>query len=169
MAEALPERIRPVSLGRSGATLNGYLTLASLPRLAALASGTDGDVEVSIEFKLDEQQVPLVNGTLRTSIGLVCQRCLEPVSVCLDCTLAVAFPDHPETPIDERYEVAELDGDEVSLRELIEDELILSLPITPLHGDGEHCDATPDWQSDSNSNQQQQNPFSVLAELKILK
>jgi len=169
MAEALPERVCPVSLGRSGATLNGHLTLASLTRLAALASGTDGDVEVSIEFKLDEQQVPLVNGTLRTSIGMVCQRCLEPVSVCLDCTLAVAFPVHPETQINGRYEVAELDGNEVSLHELIEDELILSLPITPLHSDDEHCDATPDWQSDSNSNQLQQNPFSILAELKTLK
>jgi uncharacterized metal-binding protein YceD (DUF177 family) len=56
-------------------------------------------------------------------------------------------------------------GEPASLAEIITDEVLLALPIVPLHGGTSTCrPPVMDYQTPANS--QRENPFAVLAKLK---
>ena len=68
----------------------------------------------------------------------------------------------------EAYEPVEVDEHgEVNLLQLFEDELIISLPIVPLHAE-DACTVTEDDMTfgKRKPEQERQNPFAVLQELK---
>ena len=103
-----------------------------------------------------------------TRIALQCQRCLHPVDTTLEFDRRIRFVRGEE-------EAATLDADleddvlaltrALDLRELIEDELLLALPLVPRH---ELC-PTPLSVAEEDAPQSpddRPNPFAVLAGLK---
>lgn len=124
-----------------------------------------GRVTFRLEFTHDDgQKVSFIMGVIQATLKLVCQRCLggmefnidNPVylGVVPDRAAADRLPDDCE-PL--------MAGDEpVNLATLIEDELILALPITAMHDENE-CKATR-LLTEINS-KRPDNPFAVLRTL----
>jgi uncharacterized protein len=84
------------------------------------------------------------------------------------CFTPVQGPDIDELELPEAYEPVEVDEHgEVNLLQLFEDELIISLPIVPLHAE-DACTVTEDDMTFGKlkPEQERQNPFAVLQELK---
>lgn len=114
---------------------------AQLPRLRKLLHTDDGSVRVS--FRFGQQRVGYVTVELeyRFNFKLVCQRCLDPVEektshrvllvVLEDESMAASAP--------AGYEPIILSGERFQLAEVIEDELIVSLPLISRHARIEEC------------------------------
>jgi uncharacterized protein len=76
--------------------------------------------------------------------------------------------DSAQEEIPQRYDVVETDEHgEVNLRQLVEDELILALPLFPMHDEGQ-CDSNKVQMSwgEIEPEPEKPNPFAILQELK---
>jgi len=135
MSNWLPESVKPERLADTGGTLKGRVPLAEMARLATLVHETDGVVEVVVRSGVDLNGTRFLDIHLRTTLTLVCQRCLDPMSVPVDTRVALGLVNSVQEAeqLMERYEPLVLEEDTLVLRDLIEDELILALPIVALH------------------------------------
>jgi len=129
------------ALGGRQAELDGELDLASLPRLAGLLHSTAGSVRASLHFR--QRGVGALTATLSfdTTVELLCQRCLEPFAQPIDERLELMLVESgaSSASIPEGYEQVELDNGRLLPAGLIEDELIVSIPLVPKHARIEDC------------------------------
>jgi uncharacterized protein len=140
--------------------------LAELTGLRSLRAGVAGSARGHARFSR-EQGVAVAELTLHGSATLECQRCMRPMELPLDMVTRVAL-------IASEAEAARVPGDlepvlaaggRISIGELVTEELLLTLPIVPLHGDGALCAsaaAAPTAQQDGGETHR---PFGRLAEL----
>jgi uncharacterized protein len=145
----------------------GRLPLASMHRLREVLFDDHGEVAYSLEFDSDALRVPYVELRIDAQLPLQCQRSLQrfllPVSVVQRLGLLRASGDMDEAALPEGYEALELPEDGV-LRpaELVEDELILAVPVVPVDpGSGT---VERDWPVQPDE-EVRANPFAALASL----
>jgi len=105
--------------------------------------------------------------TVRGSATLECQRCMQPMSVPIERLVKVALV---TSEADVARVPAELEpvlapGGRISIGELITEELLLTLPIVALHGEGEPCTAAPAEAAAPEQGQDTHKPFARLADL----
>lgn len=170
MSGPIPVHIDPRKLVDRGIVLKGPVSSTKMTRLNALLDSPAGDVQVELEFGRDEQRIPMMRGHYQVDATLICQRCLEPVVIPLDSQCAVGFVESDEAArsLPGHYEPVILDDESLDLVSLIEDELLLALPVVPTHPIGT-CQHPPGFESDTAEPEDEAvkpNPFSVLAKLK---
>lgn len=147
----------------------GRLPLSSMARLRDALFDTEGEVAYSLEFDRDALQVPYVELRIDAQLPLQCQRTLKrflyPVNVVQRLGLVREDGDEAdEAALPEGYEALQVPADgEVRPVDLVEDELILAVPVVPVSPDSEVVER--DWpvQADEET---RANPFSALAALK---
>ncbi len=168
MEKQLEGEISPLKLARTGARLRGRIALARLPRLLACVERGGEGVELALEFSRDIEDRSLVQGTLRASVDLICQRCLEVFTQQLEIDVHLGFvtSDEEAKALPEGLEACLLTDGVVILETLIEDELLLGLPDVPLHP-REACPAGDKFRPlPANEKASEGNPFAVLGQLK---
>lgn len=131
----LPKYIQPLQCADHGASWQGHLPLTALPRLKELLADREGEVSVDLSAGRDAQKLPYIKGTLKANLHLACQRCLNcleyPVEVVVN--LSPVFNEKTAELLPEPYEPLVLTEDKILLSELVEDELLLNLPMIPKH------------------------------------
>ncbi|MGH8478831.1 MAG: YceD family protein [Gammaproteobacteria bacterium] len=134
----LPERIDSRYLAEREGRLSGHLSLARMERLRASLCCGEGTVFIDVRFQRDEQGRELAVGHVTARLPVPCQRCLEAMEIAIATPLRLAFTDAdaaaPAPPPD-GYDAVPLLGDTISLADLVEDELMLALPMAPMHED----------------------------------
>jgi uncharacterized protein len=160
MSDPLPDTIKPQSLIDNGGHIGGYCSLAKMDRLSALLSRNDGVVEANLDFGKDSQGIRFIKGRLQTELLLHCQRCLETVSYPVDLTAGEQVNDLPDS-----YDPLVIDAQSLSLTTVIEDELLLALPIVAKHQETECVSSVTSETGDSYTDEKP-NPFAELAQLK---
>lgn len=137
MSGRLPREIDPIRLADEGRRLQGDLPGEDLARLAALAPATEKPAPVSVDLSFGRSPggERWMRGSVRTRVGAVCQRCLGPMSIVLEARPMFVLRG-PGGTGDEDAESLVVDGP-VSLHELIEEELLLAMPMIPMHGENE--------------------------------
>ncbi|MCJ8167794.1 YceD family protein [Atopomonas sediminilitoris] len=166
----IPSQVDPRKLADRGAVIEGSLPLAPMSRLTSALVDGAGDVQVRLVFDRDEQNFIVLQGHFTVQAKMHCQRCLEPVTLPVeaDCHYAVVWSEEQGKALPKDYDALELGEEPLVLAELVEDELILALPIVPMH-DSENCQhpagfaAAPE---PSENEVKRSNPFDVLAQLK---
>lgn len=164
----IPSHIDPRKLAERGVTLEGELPLALLERLTDSLEDDRGVVRVTLSFGRDEQRAMVVHSSLNAEVRMVCQRCLEQVELPIhsECDYAIVAEGANTQHLPKQYDVLEVGEDPLDLLALVEDELLLALPIVPLHAP-EDCQAPgPDGSGSGEDEEKRSNPFSVLAQLK---
>lgn len=165
MLETLPEWIDSKRLAVKGHHLIGQVAISKLSqRLCDTLYDTDGYVQVDWKFLLDDKKRPTIFGNIKTQFQMLCHRCLTPVVIEVDTKIAlVVFNKEPslyeELPPD--YDAITLPNKPVSLLTLIENELILALPIVAKH---EICPSNQ-FQLPDEAIEQDDNPFHLLAKI----
>lgn len=170
MRARLPESIDPFQLASRGERLEGTIAISAMARLAPSIQDNAGDIHVTLEFGLDEMRQPMVQGTLSGTLSMTCQRCLEPMAQEIDTRflLGLVKNEYQMKRLSEEYEPLLVTDNSVSLTSMVEDEILLSLPIAPLHAP-EHCSQAVVTQTAQNTNAESEdrpNPFAVLKNLK---
>ncbi|MBF8727914.1 YceD family protein [Pseudomonas putida] len=167
--DPIPPHVDPRKLADRGVTLSGSLPLADLERLCDPLSDDVGMVQAKFDFERDEQHTVVIHSELDVEVKMVCQRCLELVTLPIhsECTYAVVKEGANTQSLPKGYDVLELGEDPLDLQALIEEELLLALPIVPAHHP-EECQqpAGADELDSSKDEVSRSNPFSVLAQLK---
>ncbi len=180
--EPLPRLVDVRRLIASGGTIVAREPLSSFARLDDMLEGGEGGVDIELRFHIDHQKLRRIDGRVRAAVRVCCQRCLQPMPFEIDSSFAVAAvwsdEDAGHLPRDvDPYIVGEEPQD---LRELVEDELIVSLPYISYHDSGPCAEqalqrsdeqaardreiaAEKPQQDDASS---KANPFSVLEQLK---
>ena len=100
----------------------------------------DTPVAVQLNFGIDEQQIKFVAGHLEARLKLQCQRCMELFEYEMKCDFALAILDSEKEikSLPARYEPMIINDGVLSIVDMVEEELIVSLPIVPMH-DTENC------------------------------
>jgi uncharacterized protein len=171
MLVRLPELIDPNLLADRNAGIEGELPLRSFDRMADVLSNDVGNVAIKLVF-CREGKLASVEGHISTVLALKCQRCLESVEwpVSGDIKLGIVGSLELANSLPDGYEpLLLIDEGKIPLKNIVEDELLLSLPSIPKHqGD---C-LTPNIPDDKlqpthkTAKAPTENPFSILAELK---
>jgi len=134
------------ALARAAATVEGGWPLAGFERLGAdLFDEADAPPAGEVTYRAAGTQRPVHGGDPETwlalhaeaSVRLVCQRCLGPLAQQLQVDRRIRFVrDEQEAErLDEDSDddVLALPGGRLDLHVLVEDELILALPLVPRH------------------------------------
>lgn len=128
----------------AGASKQGVWPVADFPRLRDMLASDAGEVHYEIRGVRDERGRPSLRVTVRGTLQLRCQRCLEamPFEVLTDETLVLAgtLAEIHAEPADAHAADRVVAGREMPVRDLVEDELILAVPYAPRH---ESCTARP--------------------------
>ena len=149
--------------------LSGAINIAALERLSDLVAERDCNVEIEVVFAKEGKQA-VISGTVKTSLMLKCQSCLQPMPWPLDFNfklgVVASLPEADRLEID--CEPLMFNGEKISFNALIEDEILLALPDYPRHGyDCLKLSSSKSGDFDAQNNlTKTENPFSVLAKLK---
>jgi uncharacterized protein len=170
MSGQLPETIKPQSLVDNEGHVSGFTALDKMERLAALLENSAGTVETQLDFGRDARGIRFIRGSIRGELPLRCQRCLEAVTypVDIDLSLALVVSEDQADRLPEGYEPLFFDSTTLSLITLIEDELLLALPIVAMHPEDE-CSANKTAVSnraETDPALEKPHPFASLAQLK---
>lgn len=170
MSKCVPDFVNPFRAAESGQTIAGSVEFARMGRLVEAVENRDGSAEVRLSFAIDEQGVPHVRGRVRSEVVLICQRCLEPMTVPITIEMALGIVDSDEEAkrLPEHYEPLVVDGKPLTVSELIEDEILLALPAIPRHDDGvcAAANTASGEESSEESDASSASPFAVLSRLK---
>lgn len=136
---------------RGAGTLQGRFSLAELPRLAeSVLRAADAAGEAAVEWRVSgamqsSGRAPfVVDLGVDATLTLECQRCLQPMAVPLSIERRLRFVEGEDEAarLDEELEEDVLAlTHRLDLRALVEDELLLALPLVPRH---ETCPQLPD-------------------------
>ena len=126
----------------AGATQQGVLPLDGFPRLRDLLASDAGEVAYELQGLRDERGRPSLRLKVRGTLQVKCQRCLEAMPTRVDedelLVLASTQAEIDADPADAEAPDRLLAGKGMRVRELVEDQLILALPLAPRH---ERCKA----------------------------
>ncbi|HEY5719876.1 MAG TPA: YceD family protein [Gammaproteobacteria bacterium] len=130
-----------VALAAEGATATRRYRLREFPRLADVLAGSGGEAEARFRFVQAAAEVAGCELEVRADASLRCERCLEPFVETLRSATRLAFVAGKRAAggVPAGFEELALPSGLVSLRELVEDELLLSLPLVAKHGEGTAC------------------------------
>lgn len=136
MGKSLPDRVAPWQLAHWGQQVRGQVPFAPMPRLAKVLLNTPGKAEVELVFGCGERGRCYVHGRIEACLQLICQGCLCPMEWPLDIQVRLVLV-VTETGINgwpEDYEPWLVPWeDTASLWRLVEDEVLLALPIAARH------------------------------------
>jgi uncharacterized protein len=143
----------------------GSLELSQLPRLSSLVIPDDAEIRLKFEFTARLFDHPSISGHVETQLKLECQRCLEPMvlPIAIDFNLLIDASDEDVQAY--QMETVYSDDGYLDLYGVIEDELILALPLISMHEE-ETCNTH--WQPAAEPEVvvKKDNPFLVLKSLK---
>lgn len=151
--------------------VEGRLPLSSLTRLEASLLDTEGDVLFALDFDRDSLQVPYVELRIDAELPLQCQRSMErfmlPVQIVQRLGLIRDEADEAALPPGYEPLLVPEDG-ELRTAELVEDELILAVPVVPVKPGSEAVER--DWPAtqveEEPTGSSRVNPFAALSALK---
>ncbi|PCJ30572.1 MAG: DNA-binding protein [Gammaproteobacteria bacterium] len=171
MQQKLPIEIDPFRLAKSGLELEGSLALPSMPRLSGLLLENTGEVSIKMNFDTDVLGTPMMQGVFTAPVSLMCERCSMPMTYDLkvECLLGLIKIETQVEGLAEQYEPWIIEGDDpIRLSAVVEDELILALPLIPKHAHA--CLPKEAWSSgeeiEESESEEKVSPFAVLAALK---
>lgn len=168
----MPGSIDPHKLAKNQQSLQGKIEVATMERVCKLLANTQGIVNYSMQFSQDTEGYTCIAGKLDCILTQLCQRCLREFTQAITSSFLISpvKNDADAKQLPGEYEPVTLlmDG-KLNPVEIIEDELILALPIVPMHpyGAAECIEMAEEPVEDKA--QELNNPFQVLQKLNVKK
>ncbi|WP_216934790.1 MULTISPECIES: DUF177 domain-containing protein [unclassified Acinetobacter] len=179
-ANTFPAQIEPFKWAEQGYKWSGQLPLSRFVRIAREAVGSIDDQLINIDCKLSMDayhRIAWLDGHVETKVPMECQRCLETVVIELVSSFHLALVDDESLieRLDEDADFIVLGESEATtkgsidapasadLLALIEDELLLLMPLSPKH---EFCEHKHQPAIEEVVEEKRDNPFGALAALK---
>jgi len=172
--KALPQLLDPRKFAQQGIELKGFIELSALPRLAQLSVSEQAQIEVELQFEVDDQRHRLLRGKIEAKVQMSCQRCMEACDQHIkgNLNLGIVWDEEKAQQLPRSMDSWIAPEGVSDIYEVIEEELLLCLPMASYHDhqcvDVAHYhsgDDAPDETAEAEADQQN-NPFQVLKQLK---
>ena len=156
MANPLLERMSPAELAERAQVIEFKGCIGDFERLVGIVEADFAALEAEfrprdwrlapvtgrLEFAWQDmrKEFPAATGRLNAEMPAICQRCLEPFRMPLDVSLRTIFvsADAAMTDLPE-VEVWELQEEVLRLQDLVEESIVMALPLAPLHDTAGQC------------------------------
>jgi uncharacterized protein len=169
MMTLLPEYLDFAQKARNGCEIQGFWPINRLNRLAELVQPDEGNIEAELVFDQQGKQ-KVITGHVSASLKLTCQRCAQAMDYPLDAEfkLALISDEAHADRIPDDCEPFLLTDDRMSLPALLEEEILLAMPLVAMH---EHdCSdylqmQRKQEQEEAASAAEKENPFAALKDL----
>jgi uncharacterized protein len=150
-------------LADGGADIDFAVPLAELAGLRSPRAGVGGGVHGHAHFAR-EQGMPVADLAFSGTVSLQCQRCLQPMERSLErvSRIALIASESEAGRVPPEREPVLAAGGRISIGELLTEELLLLLPIVPLH---EERECEPAAAERLASGGETHRPFASLADL----
>jgi len=170
-----------LAFARDSRKLESVIAVRDFTRLCKSLTDSSGEIRYRIETGLKKSGRAFMRLEASGQLQLQCQRCMQDMTLPIDnqFELMIVESETEADQLGEEIDVLLLDEQLISLSDLIEDEILLNLPIIPKHAAGTDCAnnaskdvgaiaeqaITPADEAETND-KAKENPFAVLAELK---
>jgi uncharacterized protein len=175
LTEPLPRTVNPAQLATEGRVLEGSIPISRLERLADYLSESEGEVQFRLRFKKRKDRRIQITGSVTATVTMSCQYCLKPVSLAIEAKIALLIVsdesnEKEAAQLESDLDLMLMEGDKLEVVDIIEDDLILSLPMVARHlGEDGHtaCSEHLAYKGAGEEiKEDKPNPFAVLARLK---
>lgn len=171
MSVTLPESMDAWRMVTARRSFEGTLPVAAMSRLCEMLASNEGTVRFELDFGRDELDMSYVDVRVEASLSLICQRSLEPfmLPVAVHARLGLIRLESEEAGLPPGCEPLLVpENGRLNPVDVIEDELMLELPLIPINPDSSIPDEVTgrepeDFSADEGRSE---NPFAVLRELK---
>ncbi len=161
----LPKCFNPQAVTEHPLAFAGELPADSMTRLREAVISIGSPVTVDLHLAHTGSGCRM-EGKIACTLGLRCVRCLGEVQVRVDPDVRLMVGSIPggSAKVPEGYDLYEYEGSSLELAQLVEDELLLALPLVPRHVDISHCDqGMVAWlSSKERASGPARNPFAIL-------
>ena len=158
--------IDSLEFARAEEELRGTLPVVGLKRLEDILFDSTGALSYVLSGGRDELERPRLELKIQGPLHLQCQRCLERLDYALDVSsMLIVVPEGTRLPdeIDDPEGPDTIEANpELDVAALIEDEVLLSLPLAPRHAEGV-CESRLEQQDEA---AEEASAFAQLATLK---
>ena len=136
MQKKLPESVDFLKQVERNAGYEGAWPVSSFERLAEAICSNQGEVAARLKFTT-RAGTPCLDGYVQADLELRCERCLDPVMQHVESEFRFGLITNEAEAdlLPKEFEPLLVSDGEQSLVELVEDELLLSLPIVARHED----------------------------------
>jgi uncharacterized protein len=178
MSPGPADQVNAKELSARAAVIERHLDLPQLERVAQAGGLTGTRVDAQLRFGAFEGRTT-VDVRVEGTAMLECQRCLQPCPVAVDEAALVAIVREETDEVPDGYELFVGMPEQLSLSALIEEQVLLALPLVPVHEAGspeclssaaEKVPVAPDSAieavvSEEAAVEKKQTPFANLREL----
>lgn len=142
------------------------LDIEHFPRLKEAVYSVDSPFHFRIQGDINAAGQKEIKGSVAVDVSMICQRCLEPFQIRFDLPVHwIPVKDEADQElIGDDEAILLVEDDEINLLELLEDEVLLSLPLVPKHDESEACEGK-DYLDKLKPQEEVRQPFAELAEL----
>jgi uncharacterized protein len=174
----LPIRFDPEKFADHERKLEGPVATKGMLRLRENVLAANQNVDAKLEFSKGYYGYPLVSGEVKAQVVMRCERCLGEVDIELNPTFSVlvkpeedVIPHKEAENDDDEPDFHEYDGKSLVLSDLLEEELLLVLPLVPKHEDISLCDQDmvawlaandTDDEAQKTRSERAESPFAIL-------
>jgi uncharacterized protein len=164
---SIPRFVDARKFAQQEGKIHGQLKLSELSRIISVAVDSSGEVKVDLDFIIDDHGYFVARGEISAEFSVVCQRCLGPLPVSISSSVNVAITrDEADAKLlPKSLDPWIVDSENADLYELIEEEILLELPMAPYH-DYECVPEVMFSSGELTQDTEKTNPFSVLEQLK---
>ena len=170
MKNELPTLVDPYLYATQGKELSGVINFSSMERFSAMTKSAEQDASYKLLFCYDPDHRCCIQGNATIEIKLECARCLQLFSYIIDANFQL-YPvaNGAADNLSKQLEIVELQDGVVSVVDIVEDELILSLPMAQVHADLDpSCRSQPAVGTfENNAATEQKNPFALLKNISV--
>lgn len=153
--------IDSLEFARSGGHLQSAVEIAALERLHDYLNSRAGQLEWQLDGVADHAGKPALRLAVTGVLDLICQRCLAGYAFDLKSNSLLVLENADDAPVAEDDATESIPASSaLDVEALVEDEVILALPMAPRHPEGKCATRVADG-SDENVH-----PFAALAKLK---
>jgi uncharacterized metal-binding protein YceD (DUF177 family) len=156
MGNPLQDRRTPQELAASGQDIDFENKISDFKELANIVKGDletldpdrlpsdwrESTISGRLSFGFADAQngLPMVEGEVAGTIDAVCQRCLDRMRLALSVELRLVFGEAGSThSADDSFEVWELEEEAFRPLDLVEEALIMAMPLSAMHEEESGC------------------------------
>ena len=172
----LPSQIDVRKLAVKGVEIKAEVPVSRLVRFVDSLASDSSVLAVDLHFYVDEERFRRIDGRVRGTVEVYCQRCLEPMPLELDTefSLGIVWSEDDARRLPDSLDPLIVGEELTDLADVLSEELILSLPYVSYHA-AEDCKQTPNYSVGAEESVAQvvvekvaerENPFKVLEQLK---
>lgn len=100
------------------------------------AAKQSAQLQIDVQFGVDEYHRPCLTGEIRVSLSLICQRCMATYMQDLQIPIALVFTQEQDNkPLADGFELMPIAEGELTWVQILEDDLLLALPMVPRHSE----------------------------------